>query len=269
MIKHLRTISKHLKIFACYFRLNLASALEYRASFISQAFGMALSNSSFLFFWWVIFPQIGGAVAGYSFEDILFIWAVTSSGFGISHVLFENARDLTRLIVTGELDAFILQPCSILANVLCAKTSLSAYGDFFYGFVLMLIFFPGDPSAWLWFLYGVLTCGVLMTAINLVSHSLSFYWGEASSIGRMAREFMLNFSLYPEKMYAPVMRGLMYSIIPAGIAVHVPLRLFRDFSLWAALVALGGAVLYCVAVGLFFYRGLRRYESGNVIVTRL
>jgi ABC-2 type transport system permease protein len=260
---------KHLKIFACYFRLNLASALEYRASFASQAFGMALSNSSFLFFWWIAYQQIGGAIAGYTFKDVLFIWAVTSTGYGLSHILFANAADLTRLTVTGELDTFIVQPCSVLVNVLCAKTLLSAYGDFVYGFVVMLIFFMGDVAAWLWFLYGVLMCGVLVTAISLAAHTLSFYWGDASVVGQMALEFTINFSIYPDKMYAPAVRALMYSLIPAGIAVHVPLRLFRSFSPGAALAALGGAALYCGLAGVFFYRGLRRYESGNIIVTRL
>ena len=262
-------MKKHLKIFACYFKLNLASALEYRASFFSQAFGMALSNSSFIFFWWIAFEQIGGSIAGYSFEDVLFIWAVTSSGFGLSHVLFANISGLTRLIVTGELDTFLLQPCSILVNVLCAKTSLSAYGDFIYGFVIMLIFNASNGAAWLWFISAVLLSGALITAINLTAHTLSFYWGEASLIGQMALEFTINFSIYPEKIYAPAIRALMYSLIPAGIAVHMPLRLFRQFSPLLAFAALGGAALYCAASGAFFYRGLRRYESGNVIVTRL
>jgi len=262
-------MKKHLRIFACYFRLNLASALEYRASFFSQAFGMALSNSSFIFFWWIAFQQIGGAIAGYSFEDVLFIWAVASSGYGLSHILFANVSGLTKLIVTGELDTFLLQPCNILMNVLCAKTNLSAYGDFVYGFVIMFIFYIGNPAAWLWFLCGVLVSGVLITAINLTANTLSFYWGEASIIGQMAVEFTINFSIYPEKIYAPVIRAIMYSIIPAGIAVHIPLHLFHQFSFVTASASLGGALLYCALAGVFFYRGLRRYESGNVIVTRV
>ena len=48
-----------------------------------------------------------------------------------------------------------------------------------------------------------------------------------------------------------------------------PLRLFRDFSPLLALGALGAAVLYCAFAGWFFLRSLHRYESGNVIVTRL
>lgn len=262
-------MKKHLKIVSCYFRLNLASSLEYRASFFTQAFGMALSNSSFIFFWWIAFKQIGGMIAGYSFEDILFIWAVTSSAFGLAHVLFANASAITNLIITGELDTFLLQPCNILVNVLCARTRLSAYGDLMYGFILMVIVYAGNSSAWFWFLFGVVIGTLLITAITLMAHTLSFYWGDASMIGQMAMEFTINFSIYPDKIYAPVVRALMYSIIPAGIAVHIPLRLFQNFSPSLMLAALGAAILYCVCAGVFFYRGLRRYESGNVIITRM
>ena len=262
-------MKKHMRIFACYFRLNLASALEYRASFLTQAFGMALSNSSFIFFWWVAFGQIGGSIAGYSFEDVLFIWAVASSGFGVAHILFANTSYLTNLIVTGELDAFLLQPCNVLVNVLCAKTSFSSYGDFIYGFIIMVIFHADSAAAWLWFACGVMLCALLLTTISLTAHTLSFFWGDASVIGQMATEFAINFSIYPEKIYAPAIRALMYSVIPVGLAVHMPLRLSRQFSPGMALIALVSAAAYCAAAGWFFYRGLRRYESGNAIVTRM
>ena len=264
----MEAFKKHLKIFICYFKINLASSLEYRASFFTQAFGMALSNSSFIFFWWIAFSQIGGNIAGYSFEDVLFIWAVTSSGFGVGSILFTNARRLTGLIVTGELDAFLLQPCNVLLNVLCAKTTLSSYGDLVYGFIIMIIFYAGNFSAWMWFFCGTVICGILMTAITLTAHSLSFFWGDASAIGQMATEFTINFSIYPDKIYAPAVRALMYSVIPAGIAVHVPLRLFREFSAQVLAVSILAACAYCVAAGVIFYRGLRRYESGNAIVVR-
>ena len=37
-------MKKHLKIIACYFRLNLASSLEYRSSFLTQAFGIGATD---------------------------------------------------------------------------------------------------------------------------------------------------------------------------------------------------------------------------------
>jgi ABC-2 type transport system permease protein len=243
--------------------------MEYRASFLGQAFGMALSNSSFIFFWWIAFSQLGGRIAGYSFEDVLFIWAVTSAGYGLSEILFANASSLTQLIITGELDTFLLQPCNLLLNILCARTRLSAYGDFFYGFIIMGIFYTPNLAAWVWFAYGVLMGGLVFTAIKLTAHTLSFYFGDASAIGGLAAEFSINFSIYPEKIYAPAVRALMFSLLPAGLVVHIPLRVFRESSPWLALASFGGAALYCALAAAFFYRGLRRYESGNVIVTRM
>lgn len=229
---------------------------------------MALSNSTFIFFWWVVFGRIGGDIAGYTFRDILFIWALGSAAFGLSHVLFANVSQLSQLIVTGELDTFMLQPCNLLVNLLCARTSLSAYGDLLYGIVLMALSHGDDAAAWGWFLAGTTVGGVLFTAIILIAHTLTFYVGNASAIGQMTMEFVINFSIYPDKMYGAVVRTLMYTLIPAGFIVHVPLRLARDFSVGPVLVLLGAVVLYCALAAAFFYRGLRRYESGNVIVTR-
>ena len=229
---------------------------------------MALNNSAFIFFWWVAFGRIGGDIAGYSFADVLFIWALTSSGFGLGNILFANAGRLTGLIVTGELDTFLLQPCNTLMNVLCARTSLSAYGDLVYGFVIMIIFYSGDATAWLWFFAGVLLFAALLTAITLTAHSLSFFWGDASAIGQMATEFTINFSIYPDKIYAPAVRAVMYSVIPAGIAVHIPLALFKNYSPLVFFAAAAATLAYCAAARFVFYRGLKKYESGNAIVVR-
>jgi len=259
---------KHLKIMKCFFRMNLASAMEYRTSFFVQAFGMALSNSSFIFFWWIAFSQVGGLIAGYSFRDILFIWAVSSSGYGLAHIFFANASSLTSLIVTGELDSFLMQPCNTLINIICSRTELSAYGDFAYGLILMCAVYWGEGAAWLWYAAGVLSCCVLMTAIQLAANSLTFYWGDASGAARIISELMINMSLYPDKVYGPIVRALMYSIIPVGFAVHVPKQLLNGGSVYLALGALAGAALFCALAAYLFYRGLKRYESGNLIVMR-
>jgi ABC-2 type transport system permease protein len=249
--------------------MNLASALEYRASFLMQAFGMALSNSSFIFFWWIAFSHVGGEIAGYSFNDVLFIWALTSSAFGLAHVFFANAGALSQIIVTGGLDAYLLQPCNILLNVVCSKTILSAYGDLMYGFVLMYIVFGGDAAAWLLFLAGVLCGCVLITAIMIAANSLTFYIGDASAPARIVTELMINMSIYPDKIYGPLVRTLMFSLIPIGLAVHIPKRLLNGEPAMYALLSLAGSALFCFVSSRFFYMGLKRYESGNLIVTRL
>jgi len=262
-------MKRHLKIAFLYFKVNLASAMEYRSSFLMQAFGMALSNATFVFFWWIAFSQVGGKIGGYDFQDVMFIWALCSSAFGLSSILFANVNHLTRLIVSGELDTFLLQPCNVLLSVCCARTSLSAYGDLLYGIVLLALTQGGNGAAWIFFALAVPVGAALITAVALTAHTLTFLLGDASIAGSMGLEFIINFCIYPEGIYQKFIRGLMYSVIPAAFIVHIPLRLARNFSLSWLVIWLLASALYCGFAVWFFYRGLRKYESGNLIITRL
>ena len=265
-MKNLKNI---FRLVGLYFRVNLASAMEYRASFLLQVFGMALSNGTFIFFWWIAFQQIGGRIGGYDFRDVMFIWAVASSAFGASNILFANMNAITRLIVTGELDTFLLQPKDVLINLLCARTSLSAWGDLTYGFILMAFTHGGDGSAWGMFLVAIVVGGLLMTAVSVSAHTFTFYFGDASLIGGMALEFIIDFCIYPEGIYKGFVRVLMMTLVPASFIVHVPLKLARSFNPIRLGILLAVSALYCWLAYRFFYRGLKRYESGNLIITRM
>lgn len=252
-----------------YFRVNLSSALEYRASFVMQAFGMALNNLTFVFFWFIAFEKLGGDIGGYAFADVMFIWGTMSSAFGLALIVFGGARDLTNLIVSGELDTFLLQPKDVLLSCICSRTSLSAWGDFAYGFALIAFTQGGSGGAWLFFLLAVPVGALLVTAVMISAHALTFYLGQASIIGGMALDFVINFCIYPAGIYHQGVRVLMMTLLPAGFIVHIPLQMARGFTPLTFALWLGGSALYCVLSWVLFYRGLKKYESGNLIVTRM
>lgn len=260
---------KILKIFGRYFRLNLSSQMEYRVSFIVQVFGMVLNNASFIVFWGVLFSAVGGNIAGYTMRDVMFIWAVASSAFGLGYILFYNVSRISQLIVTGELDTYLLQPVPVLANILGASTQVSAWGDLIYGSVLLIIFWGLNLHAIIIFIPAVIFGAMVFTGVQIFSHTLTFYFGNAQMLANSAFEFMLNFSLYPEGIFNGFIRAAMYSILPAAFATQIPLKLVNGFSLPQTLIWVAGAVLYCVLACVFFYRGLKRYESGNLIITRM
>jgi ABC-2 type transport system permease protein len=133
----------------------------------------------------------------------------------------------------------------------------------------MGVVYRGDAGAWGWFLAGSLASCMTLAASTVAAHTLTFLWGDASAIGNLVMEFFINFSIYPNKIQAAPVRAIMYSVIPVGLAVHTPLALLRSFSWPAAVAAFGGVALYCAAAFRFFYVGLKRYESGNMIATRL
>jgi ABC-2 type transport system permease protein len=264
-----KKLKNMLRLIGLYFKVNLSSALEYRSSFLMQAFGMAISNATFVFFWWIAFSQIEGRIGGYDFDDVMFIWALASSAFGASNILFANMTRITRIIVSGELDTFLLQPKDTLISLLCSRTALSAWGDLLYGFVLMALTQGANGIAWLMFLIGIVIGGLLMTAISVTAHTFTFYFGDASLIGSMALELVINFCIYPEGIYRSFVRALMLSVIPVSFIVHLPLTLARSFHPGLLVLLLAFCLLYCFLAYKFFYHGLKKYESGNLIVTRM
>lgn len=265
----LTVVKQHLRLLGRYFSFNLQSAMEYRVNFLIQSFGMVLNNMAFIFFWWVIFHQLNNQVGGYSFQQMMSVWAIGSAGFGVSQILFGNSMRLTRLIVDGQLDTYMLQPKNILWNILISRTSIPAWGDLLFGMILFFVVGPRSWYHWSIFLFAVLLAGCLLTAVMVVANTFTFYLGRVTSLGGLIPEFVLTFSIYPESIFQGVTRFLLYTILPAGFISYIPVRLLQNFS-W---VQFGYLLAFDVGfVGLmfwFFYRGLKRYESGNLMQSRV
>jgi ABC-2 type transport system permease protein len=263
-----RTTRAYARFLATSFAVNVQAVVEYRANFLVQVFGMMLNNAAFAFFWALLINKVG-SVGGYGFEDVMIIWALVSTSFGLAHVVFGNVRSLGQIVQKGELDLYLLQPKDVLLNVLCSRTLVSAWGDFLYGY-LVLALIPGVSfGSFLLFSLFALSGAIIFAATFSAAESLCFFLGDASGLSNAVTEFMLSFSLYPESIYGKGMRWIFYTILPSGFIAFLPLSALKSLSWSLAPAMLGVALLYAAASYGFFRLGLRRYESGNQMGTRI
>ncbi len=114
----------------------------------------------------------------------------------------------------------------------------------------------------------VLADGILMSAVLVWIRSLTFFFGDASAAGRVALEFIINFSICPIGIFPPFIRVLMHTPIPAAFITHIPLALVKSFTFGNAGLIAAGTAAYIAAYAVF-RAGLKRDESGNLIITRL
>lgn len=251
-----------------YFAYNLSAAMAYRTSFLLQVFGMALNNASFAFFWKILIDQVG-SIGGYGFKEVMMLWAISSSGFGLSVIVFGNALHLNDVIMKGELDTYLLQPKSVLLSLISSKTRVSGWGDLLYGFVLIFLIFGLDISSLLLFVLYSIVSGVIFTCILIISQSLTFFIGNASAISTLVFQFTITFSIYPETIYGGAIKVILYTLVPVGFMTFIPVRVMNDFSLGYALLPLVAAALLVLLSSTIFKWGLKRYESGNLMVTKM
>jgi ABC-2 type transport system permease protein len=219
-------------------------------------------------FWKVLIDR-AGSVAGYGFKEIMLVWAFSSSAFGLGHVVFGNCRALGGLIVNGGLDVYLLQPKNELIHLLISRTEVSAWGDFIYGLALMVAVTGFDPTRWAIFLLFVVTGSLVFSASFILADCLGFFARSSSGFSRLYTELMLSASLYPDTLYGAGLRWVFYSLLPAGYIVFLPLRAFRLLDWRAGLIAFAASAAYIALAFLAFKRGLRKYESGNLISTRM
>jgi ABC-2 type transport system permease protein len=263
------TMRSTLRLAGHYFRFNLSAGMAYRAAFLTQVFGMVLNNSMFIIFWLILFEQVGGNIKGYGLEDVMFLWSLAASGFGIAQVFMGNGRHVSRIIYSGELDVYLLQPKPVVVNLVASRMVVSGWGDLVYGIVL---FFVTQPltiyTVGLFILFSVLMA-LVVTALRLAYHSLTFFLGNAESLANLATEMIISFMIYPGSIFKGPTVWILHSIVPAALVAYIPARLIKSFDpiVFAVLLA-ADTVLITLAL-LAFRRGLKVYESGNRMGTRV
>ncbi len=245
-------------------KTNLSSAMEYRASFISQVVGMIINDGIYFVFWLIFFERFK-VVRGWGMQDMVLLFSVVTTGFGLAFALFGNAQNLAELIAQGRLDSYLALPRDVLLHVLASRSSLSAWGDLIFGvlcFVFAARFTPAEIGLWL---AGSLCSGVVLVSSFALFGCMSFWLGNASQLAMQAGNAILTLAMYPRDIFQGAVRFLMLTILPAAFVGAIPMDIVRRLD-WRALLGLiAFAVGIVILLRIVFAAGLRRYESGSAL----
>ena len=85
-----------LRLLVRYFRVNLAANTAYPVPFAIQVVAMAANNAMFIAFWAILFQAIEAPIRGYTFTDVMFLWAVAAAGFGLGSIVCRTLRKTAR-----------------------------------------------------------------------------------------------------------------------------------------------------------------------------
>ncbi|MFC5402504.1 ABC transporter permease [Cohnella soli] len=248
-------------------KVNLASAMEYRLSFLLLAGMMFINNAIWLVFWGLFFNRFP-VVQGWEFNDVMMLWAVSAGGFGWASILLGNFPRIASIVSSGQLDVYLTQPKPVLLNVLASRMSVTAIGDFIFGLVIYAV--VGDHSliGALSFALALLISGLLFIAVLVIAGSMAFFVGNAEGIAQQAFNSFVALTTYPSSIFKGVARVVLFTILPAGFISYLPIGLMRDFEPTFVCSCIGVTAFLSVTAYVFFYIGLRRYTSGNAIALR-
>jgi ABC-2 type transport system permease protein len=262
-----RRSASMVRLAAAMVAANAQAALEYRVAFASQVLAMLINDAVWLVFWLAYFGRFP-LVHGWSRLDVVTMWAVVGTGFGLGATVAGNALRLAGMIASGQLDFYLAMPRPVLPHLLVSRMDLTAPGDMLFG--LVVFGFMVHPTAGQWLLFATfsLTTASIFVGFAVLAQSLAFWLGDAEGLAGQLWNALTSFSTYPTVIFHGPVKLLLFTAIPAGFIAYVPVRVIQRFAWGPFLAVVGFTVLIVTVAVAVFGAGLRRYESGNLLLTR-
>ncbi|MFC7440985.1 ABC transporter permease [Laceyella putida] len=260
------TVAKYIRFALACWKLNLAGAMEFRLSFFMTAGMMIINNVVWIFFWQIYFDRFQ-LVNGWEVSDVMMLWAVTAGGFGLANSLFGNADNIGNIIVTGQLDTYLAQPKPVLLHVLISRMSVSALGDLIFALLVFGYFGEHTWTGVLKFAVALFLSMLIFVFFSVCIQSLAFYVG--NSEGLIGQELIVTFATYPTDIFRGMTKVLLFTALPAGFISYMPIGLLREVQPLFFGAAIGVTSILVFGGTALFYRGLKRYGSGNVVGMRM
>lgn len=265
----LMEVKKQLRYLYMGLKCNIKSASEYKSNFIIQTIFMFINNGYFIIFWSIIFSQNGGNIKGIGMEQIMYLWGFSTISFGVAYFFFGGTVKISRSIISGELDSYLLQPKHPLIGIITSKCDFSACGDMIYG-LTMLIFATGGDVIKIVFgiLLGILG-SVFYISTEVIFRSLAVWLGDMDAVAdKYSNTLLTTFSIYPEQIFGTVLKIILYTVIPAAYLSYLPIKIINEFNFVTLLILIVIEVIYMFIAILVFNSAIKKYESGNNIAMK-
>ena len=263
----LMVVKNQIKISLLSIKYALMRELLNKVTFFTNIFFMVLNNATFII-QWVILYSLKDNVGGYTFKQVLLLWGIAASTYGVSRFFFKKAFDLSEIITAGKLDAYLVQPKNVLLSVITTDVSPSAIGDLLYGYIMLFVF-GFSIKSFLLFTFFTITGTLILVAMAIILGSLSFWFNKSDIVSDLGNSMMTNFATYPDGIFKGFVKCLLYTLFPVGIVNYIPVTIMTEFNLGLTILVFCFAVFLVAVSFLIFFTGLKRYSSSNLMSARV
>ncbi len=263
----LTAVKNQIKVIVLSLKYNIMRQMINKVTFLSNIIFMILNDASFIVQWAVLF-SIRDVIGGYTLKEVLLIWGIAANTFAISHLLFYKTYEMPDLIINGKLDSFLVQPKNVFLSVITSDTSISAIGDLIYAYICLIIYGFSIKNFILFTLFSI-TGAIILTSVVSIAGSLCFWITKGDILADSLTNIMINFATYPGTIFKGVVKIILYTIIPVGIANYMPVDVIINFNAIKFLYIIAFTIFITALAFVIFYKGLKRYSSANLMGAKL
>lgn len=262
-------LKKYTKLYIKFVAQFLKVLMEYRTDFFIGLGGFVVRQATGLIFLYIVFEKIP-ALNGWTFYQVLFIYAFGQIPMGLDHLITDNLWLLSRrLIITSEFDRYLLRPINPLFHLLAEVFQTDALVEIFVGIVL-LIWSAAKLNISFGFInillliFTILCATVIYSSIKLFFASFAF-WIKFSQPILYISYNLSDFSKYPISIYGKTIRFILTLVIPFAFTGYFPAGYFiGNIDIYTAIL---GTFIAAILSSVVAYRtwcmGIKVYESAG------
>lgn len=261
-----QTLMYYIGMYRIYLITYGRRLIEYRADTFVAVLGGLLMQGSFVVFLGVVYKRIP-VLNGFSHDELFFLFGFVTLGREISRMFFDSPFRVGFIIRRGQLDTFIIRPCSTLFQVVAIDVQANAIGGAITGLVVMITALHNIPLSFgmgVWLVIAVLCNALMQFAILMSIGTLAFRLSEVNSI-LLPVSWLYEFNRYPLTVFHPAMQIMLTYVLPFAVTAFFPVAFFlhpEQYAWVPVVIPLATAGMLWLAVHLW-RKGLDNYSSAN------
>ena len=252
--------------------VSIRTQLQYRYAFVMNILGWAMTYAGTAITMWVLLYSFG-AIEGWSFWELLFLFALSVLSWGVCVVFFFHFRTLDQFIVQGTFDRFLVRPIHPFFHFMSMKFDVRAFGQFLFSIVAVVMAYDKLSlhwNLWQWLVFlGAVIGGTLIQGGLLIAISAMAFWTTRSErvywVVMWPAKSLMN---YPLSIYPRVVQGLVTFVLPFAFVNYLPALLLLGKpsgiypAYWGFFSVLVGGIFFWLCFRLWML-GLNRYKSAG------
>lgn len=215
-----------IKLYFKYFKLNLESQLQYKASFIMMSIGHFIITVIEFLGIWVLFQRFGN-IQGFTFEEAALFYGIIHIAFAITEGWTRGFDVFPRLVRMGDFDRILLRPRSTVLQILGHDIQFMRIGRLLQGLVILIWAVLKLNIKWtlgksLLLIGSVIGGNFLFSGLIVLQATLSFWSVQSLEIVNSFTYGGVQAAQYPISIYKSWFRKILIYIIPLATVNYFP-----------------------------------------------
>jgi viologen exporter family transport system permease protein len=258
---------RHWLLFFDYFTQYAKVRVSYRGDFFISLITSFAATVFGLAFVIVLFQKVP-QLAGWRFQEVLFLYGFSLIPYGLFNVISTNLYDFgNNYIIEGKFDRILLRPISSLFQILFETFRIEslqevATGVFCMAWASHVLHVAWTPWKLALFAFFGACAGVIYISVFLILTTVSFWFEDRVGVHPPVWN-VIAFGRYPLSIYSGAVQFFLCWIVPFGLASFYPsVRLLGRTVTpeYAPLVPVVAIAFFTIAISLWNF-GTRHYSS--------